>query len=886
MFPFQPTHHAPSNITNVRTWSGVSNQSAGVNGFITSQGNHFVDENGHEMRFIGTNIGMTGCFPDHQAADQLAEELTRYGINIVRMHYVSHRTPKEGYPVLNSFIEPVQLERFDYLFAKLKERGIYIYFQLNIARKFGIVNGLPNANKLPYYKNGVDNVNERFIELQERFHREILNHVNPYTGIAYKDDRAISMMELANENSIVNAWFAPKYKFTALVEPYKSQFVEKWNTWLIEKYGNTENMKKAWLTNSDGDGTQQLPVAEMNPANGGWDLQLNSTSDASYRFKSASKELKGDYYARVQVKKTTKDLSNPRFYQKGISLKEGNTYCLKFKMRSNKPMSVIVRVSQAHAPWKSAGLQATAKCTEEWKEFKYNFTSSLSDKDIRVVLNNFYVGIIDIADVSLASGLDYTWPQSQSLEKMNVDWPYMYNWSAPLQRSYDFTAFLSDLEISYFTGLYKNTKSNLQIKQPVAGTQLGYGFNQPQALMDYCDIHGYWCHPAFPGGKWNNNHWNLRNGSIANSYGHPGSTFTKMARSRILGKPFTISEYDHPNLNFYCAEADLMMAAMGAFQNWSALMQFAWILDTDYNREHIWPMFDMCSAPQKLVHFPACYAMFVRGDVHKGDDRMVFAYSSSKQNDIKAVAKGKEVASIGYHSSGLLNSLPLALVSGTQVEESPELFSSDGRVVIRSEKDVPEEIKEAYNNKLMQSSTGEITWNWQKENAGFFMVDTRNTKVFSGFVSGRTFIYSGMRLIPGKTRLDWLTLSLTLTNPSASSKQRSLMRPGSYLLAATGLVHNTNAKIVALADQPGKISCSEPDGGNVGTSPVLCEGIDARLAFAGLKGRVKCYALDADGNRMQEVKVTSSEAGEAILDISAKYKTVWYEMIVEEKQNN
>ena len=160
------------------------------------------------------------------------------------------------------------------------------------------------------------------------------------------------------------------------------------------------------------------------------------------------------------------------------------------------------------------------------------------------------------------------------------------------------------MESGYFTGLYDNTKANLKIRQPVTGTQLGYGFNRVQAAMDYCDIHGYWCHPAFPGGKWDTTHWNLRNGSVVNSYGHPGNTFTKLAQARILGKPFTVSEYDHPNLNFYCAEGNVMLAAMGAFQNWSALMQFAWILDTDYEREYIWPMFDMCSAPQKLVHFP------------------------------------------------------------------------------------------------------------------------------------------------------------------------------------------------------------------------------------------------------------------------------------------
>ena len=128
MFPFQPTHNLPDNITNVRTWTGAGTESAGDCGFISCEGDHFIDGSGREIRFIGTNIGMKGCFPDHNSADRLAKELSRYGINIVRLHYVSHTIPEHGYPVLNSFIEPVQLERFDYLFAKLKENGIYISF--------------------------------------------------------------------------------------------------------------------------------------------------------------------------------------------------------------------------------------------------------------------------------------------------------------------------------------------------------------------------------------------------------------------------------------------------------------------------------------------------------------------------------------------------------------------------------------------------------------------------------------------------------------------------------------------------------------------------------------------------------------------------------------
>lgn len=694
-FPFQPTHASPGNITDVSAWSGNDRRPAGSDGFISVEGDHFVDGKGREIRFIGTNIGMTGCFPEHEDAEQLALELKRYGINIVRLHYVSHRSPKEGYPVKDSFIEPLQLERFDYLFAKLKEQGIYTYFQLNIARKFGRVNGVENAHLLPYYKNGIDNVDPLMISLQKRFHKEILTHVNPYTGLSYKDDPAVAMMELANENSIVNAWYAPKYNFPNIVEPYRTRMRERWETWLRNRYGNIEGM----------------------------DLE-------------------------------------------------------------------------------------------------------------------------------------------------------------PTSRKCDYAEFLYGLESSYFSDLYFNVKHRLGVRCPVTGTQLGYGFNQPQAATDFCDMHGYWCHPAFPGGKWNNAHWNLRNGALVNSFGHPASVLAAMAHSRILGKPFTVSEYDHPNLNFYCAEGNLMLSAMGAFQNWSALMQFAWILDRDYDRDYICPMFDMCSATQKLAHFPACWAMFVRGDVKKGSAGLVFAFPSSAAADIQDVARNGAANAHNRLDSELLKSLPLSVLSGRQIEEQPGLFSEKGRKIIREESDVPEPLSRAYSEKLLKSGTGEILWDWREPDGGVFMVDTERTKVFSGFVRGRSFLFRGMKLTPGKTRSDWLTLSLTLSNPRETSFRGNILQPGSWLLAVTGLVGNTDEKIVGVEGSPGKISCSAPDGGRVGTGPVLCEGVEAELVFAGLGGRLRCYALDPGGQRKFELPVGIGDSGEAVVRTGPQYRTVWYEIAV------
>lgn len=892
LFPFQPTHNAPDNITNVRTWDGVSSSPAGSTGFVKAEGDHFVDESGNEMRFIGTNLGMTGCFPKHEDADKLAKELTRYGINIVRMHYVSHRTPKDGYPVLNSFIEPVQLELFDYLFAKLKENGIYVYFQLNIARKASKANGLENVKPLPYYNNGIDNFEPLLISLQKRFLNEILNHVNPYTGIAYKDDPAITMFELANENSIVNSWYSPKHQFTALSEPYKTRMLEMWNKFLLKKYETTGNLKKAWEESVKGTGERLVDSAVEGSK--GWKVQTSKNGIATSSVLTASKKdkLEGKDYVSLNVQSTEKSPANPKIYWNGFAMKSGKPYCVSLKVRADKPVKLAIRVGQTGAPYQSAGLSGTINATTKWTDYSFNFISTIDDSNLKVFISDFAEGCtVDFADLRVTDGMDYAFPASQSLEKGNVEWPYMHSRHVPWQRAKDWAEFTGDIEYVYFSDMYDYVKHQLGVRQSVTGTQLCYGFNYPQATTDYCDIHDYWCHPYFPGGKWSWTHWQLRNDAIVNSVGTygdsgcPGATFIQIARARILGKPFTVSEYDHPNLNYYCAEGDLMLSAMGAFQNWSALMQFAWILNTDYDRDYVNGMFDMCSAPQKLVHFPACYAMFVRGDVRKGNGKTTFALPSSYERDIEKVAYAQKAGAHREVEGGLMKSLPLAVVTGRELEERTDLFSEEGRTVIHGEEDVPEALKLSFEKNVMNSSTAELSWDWSNPKAGVFKVDTRLTKVFSGFVRGRSFIYNGMRLTPGRTRLDWLTLSLTQTHADGESRSRSILAPGSYLLAATGVVRNTGQKIVDINTGHGRVSCSEEDGGSLGAGPVLCEGIPAEIAFAGLRGRVKCYALDPDGNRMAEVPVSESPAGEAIINIGPEYKTVWYELTVMPRTN-
>ena len=881
MFPFQPTHDAPDNITNVATWPGTSKDAAGAQGFLTAKGNFFVDGTGQPRHFLGTNICLTGCFPSHEDADRVSAELARYGINLVRLHYVHHQFPKgKVYPKEDSFIEPVQLERFDYFFSKLKEHGIYVYFQLNIARKFGEQNGFENAAKLPYQNKGIDIIEPRMVTLEKRYISEILGHKNPYTGLRYKEEPAIGMLELSNEDSIVEAWFAARNRMPWLTDPYGADLKDTWNDWLKRKYGSTANLKNAWMTGLEGDGTQYIPEGVMKgndlPL---WGLQLDAVAKGEMTVEAAAKEkIKGSHYIAVSVDKTGATPNMPQFYRKGLPFKNMEPLCLKLKIRSDRPVDCKIRFAQNHTPWKNAGLQADVTCGKKWKEYTFNFCSCLDDEDVRLIISNFSgPATIYVADVSLSSGIRYEWPKGQSLEDGSIDWPYRTDWSMPPQRAFDFTEFLSYLESYYFSTMYSHTKNVVKAAQPIAGTQLHYGFDLPQSKMDYIDCHDYWNHPVSTTALWNPKDWKVAIRPLVNGNGFPGSSLCSVARDRILGKPYTISEYDHPNINYYAAEGNLMATAMGAFQNWSGIVQFSWLENDDFFREYESPRFDMCGATQKLVHLPACYAMFVRGDVKPGSLDTLFVRTSSLEKDIKTVALSQSSWTVRVAPSQLLGAMPLAMVAGEQIAENLSLFPESGHTLIRTEDDVPQYLKDAFYNKEMTSSTGDITWNWKEKGKGYFKVDTDNTKIFSGFVNGRSFSYDGFTLTPGSTQRDWLTMSLTLTDPEPK-KAGNTLKKGKWLLAVTGMCKNEDGVIVEMGDY---LSPCEVNGGAYGKGPVVCEGIPATLSIDGLAGHVRCFALDPSGNRKQVIPVSADENGNACLELSPDYKTVWYEMTVE-----
>jgi hypothetical protein len=207
--------------------SWLNDAPAGSHGFLRVADGHFAFEDGTPARFWGVCNSAAANFPTHEQSQQIAARMASFGLNMVRTHHAD-----AGWSSPNFFDESFgdtqhfdadALDRFDYFVYCLKQHGIYVYLNQLVHRQFTAGDGVVNADQLDYAAKPYTLFDPALIALQQRFSHDLWNHVNPYTGLAYKDDPAIALMEFTNENDLQTA--------DVTVEPYASNFEQRWRDW-------------------------------------------------------------------------------------------------------------------------------------------------------------------------------------------------------------------------------------------------------------------------------------------------------------------------------------------------------------------------------------------------------------------------------------------------------------------------------------------------------------------------------------------------------------------------------------------------------------------------------------------------------------------------------
>lgn len=220
---------------------GLQDAPAGKHGWLKARedGTFFFERQpDRPARFYGVNFCFSAHYITHEQSDQLADRLARLGYNAVRLHhYEGELTASQGD---RTQLNPEKLDQLDHLVAACIERGIYVTTDLFVSRPVDVARFLPEGAS----RNDAMNkfkvlaaLNPAAFENWKAFARNLLNHVNPYTQRAYKDEPGLAWLALINEGNLGN--------FVSLAKEIPD-YRQAWNRWLGQRYGNRAGLAAAW----------------------------------------------------------------------------------------------------------------------------------------------------------------------------------------------------------------------------------------------------------------------------------------------------------------------------------------------------------------------------------------------------------------------------------------------------------------------------------------------------------------------------------------------------------------------------------------------------------------------------------------------------------------
>jgi hypothetical protein len=866
LFPFVlPWDDSSPGIANISEWF---HKPSGALGHVRvgDDGHLYVGE--RRIRFFGVNLCFGACFPRKEDAEKIAARMAKFGINVVRFHHMDNQQFPNGIRARDvphtRDLDPEALDRLDYLIAQFKHNGIYVNLNLLVSRPFNAADGLPEEIEQLGWKERhiIGFFYEPMIELQKEYARKLLTHRNPYTGMSYAEDPVVAFVEINNENGLVHAWLGGDVD--RMPKVFQDELQRQWNAWLKARYSTTEKLREAWGVKEEPLGDEMLRNTNFEPGLQNWVLEQHAGAEATAEVVAEPiPELKGLRFVRIDVAKRGQAGWHVQFHQPNLKVQADRPYTLSFWARAEQPCTITVGISQAHEPWQNLGFGAEVRLTQEWREFRFTFTLNRGDDDARVIFSNLGARTTTywLAAPSLRPGGIVGLAANERLEDGSV--PIFLRGrfgERTLEAQRDWMRFLWETEDRYWQTIYRYLKDELKVKALVIGTIVGCSTPNMMAKLDCVDTHSYWQHPVFPSRPWDPEDWIVPNRTMVNER---GGTLPGLALRRVLGKPHSVTEYNHPAPNTYCSEAFLLLAAYAAFQDWDAIYAFSYSHRRDaWDLQRIPNFFDIDQHPTKMVTLIPAAAMFVRGDVKPAKQQVVVKLTKEQEVDLLR----RSWAWLLVHAGHVGVPEEVVLVHRIAIATDGE------RIPPTSLK--PEQVKIEGNRFV--SDTGELVWDLTEKGRGVVIVNARNSKAIIGFAGGKRFELGGIVIEPGQTMQGgWCAVTVTaMEGDLPLSPSSSISRPIRLLITATGYAENAEMGWKEVPGYPPKSSC----GRNWGKPPSLVEGIAATITLPLPAKHVQAWALDERGRRKDQIAVTADASGNAVVHIGPQGCTLWYEV--------
>lgn len=846
-----PFDDASPGVTDL---AGLNHTPAGKWGsLVADEAGHFT-LNGERTRFLGVNITIGSAFPSRANAEKVAQRLAKFGVNLVRFHHIDNYFGDLSPSVINysagnsRSLHADNLDKLDYFIAQLKANGIYINLNLLNSRGFRAADGLPPAiSELTWKQSHVLGfVNATFRNLEKEYAQQLITHRNPYTELTYAEDPAIAFVEINNENGIFQQYFDGSMDTWPAV--FRADLEGHWNQWLQARYDSTAAAESAWGAVDEPLGNEKLTNPNFASGTDGWNIEQHDSAVVAAQT--------GTFAGRsgLQLQVTTAGAADwhVQLNQSAQSVEEGKLYTLGFRARSLTPVTLTASLQMAYDPWTTLESRQHS-LNSDWQYFEMKIRAATTDNNLRINFNGFgnRLATVQLADVSFRSGGSLgALTDGESIEAGNVSGNLRAEGYTP-NRNLDWAGFLRSLETNYWADMYQFIKTDLGYNGLVTGTAIMNSPPSAQKQLDFADAHAYWQHPVFPGTEWDSVNWTVENQSMVNT---ANNTLSGLARQRIHGIPFTVSEYQHSSPNTYGSEGPLLVAAYGALQDWDAIIFFAYDAtgNDNWNARYFNDFFSINAHPTKMANMLIAANMFRRGDVAAAQQLVLMNFDPAVELDIIATRGSAWNIASGAHLN-VPDELPLIHRFALDVSLSPQGTSTPP-------------VSAATH--IHTADTSELQWNLSLANRGLVTVNTAQTKSLIGFIENRVVDLDNVRIAVGATLQNWATVSLTLQEGDFNQPNAG----GKLLLVATGLAENT--------DMQWKNSSKNSVGAQWGRAPSLIEVIPATIDLPFAAANTRAWVLNETGQRHAVLPVTNHE-GKARLTLTHAAASLWYEIEID-----
>lgn len=849
-----PWDDASPTITDLSGWNDAP---AGKFGRVRAGADGHLYADNQRIRFFGVDVAFDGNIPSKQSAPGVAGRLAKFGVNIVRFHIMDMSRFPRG--ILSAeaedsgTLDPEAMDRLDFFISQLKAVGIYANLNTLTYRYINRHDGLPaEIEEIPRAqdRNIIDFFFPAALDIQKDYARKLLTHRNSYTGMTYAGDPAIAFVEIHNENGLIHAYLDRGLE--KLPSVFLDELARQWNTWLLERYGSRQALDAAWGREAEELGDEILLGGDLSAGLSPWWLETPHNAQATVEVIGAEEEAPASGHVRIVVAKPPESGWPIRFQQPGLAVEDGRSVTASFWARADVPATIQVGIEEAHTPWHRLGFPARVSLTDRWQQFGLVFTANATDANARLIFDERRSsGVLELAGISLRRGGVVGLGDGEDPAQASIPALLPSDLGArTLAAQRDWMRFLWETEDTYWREMRRYIKQDLGVGALVIGTAIGCAPPNMMAAMDATDAHAYWTHPVFPNRAWDGEDWYVQNRAMVNS---AGGNLADIAVRRVLGKPHCITEYGHAAPNTHGAEANLLLAAYAALQDWDYLSLSRYSHRDDWDIRRIWNYFDIDQSPVRMATLLPAMALFRRGDVRTAEALVVAPLDREAEIEGLRAAQPWSLVTAGTADLDKKAALLHRLAMATEGQRAPDGARAPDAVDTSVSRFV--------------SDTGELAWDVSEEGRGVVTIDTARSKAVVGYGAGKAFDLGGVVIEPGDTRQDGFSaIAVTAIEGEMSSADCRL------LITAGGHFQNSGWGWEELGDS--RVTLRR----DWGSAPTLIEIVPGRITLPQPARGLRAWAVDERGQRGQELELQDDVDGRAVLTIGPPQATLWYEV--------